>query len=387
MQKKYNIVKEFVSDFNKYCFIINILLSFIISSLLLSSISSQSKTNFENLALNRETTSLHNLYNSQSYYCKDLRDSQNCINGSSKRDLNRRLLWLGNSQIDAVNQFRKGQKNAPLILHELLSKKKEDLIAFSEPNASLQEHYVLFEYLSSKIKLDYLILPLVFDDTRETGIRDSVALGLKDESTISSLNKTTIGKIILKECSKSSIKDSDLAGLKMTPQKNIEKSINSWLDKNFYLWSIREKARGNIFVWLYQLRNSIFSIKAESKRRIIKGRYIANVSSLKEILISAKQKNIEVITYIAPIRNDVEIPYDRDEYNIFKSETEKIVKMNGGIFYNLEKIVPSDLWGTKESTNTTGKPEIDYMHFKYKGHRLLALKLFSILESLENREL
>ncbi len=371
----------------KHLSILSLFIAFLFAFFLLSNLLKSNKTNFENTTLNENTISIHDLYNSQSYYCKDVRDAKNCIDGVSNRAIDKKILWLGNSQIDAINQFNNGQRNVAILLHEILIKKNIDLITFSEPNASLQEHYVLFEYISSKIKLNCLILPLVFDDTRETGIRNFITPALIDLDTVRSLNQTNIGKLILEENSKIRSDNSDFSGLKMTLQENIEKSINNWLQKNFMLWSIREEARGNVFLLLYQLRNSIFSIKPESKRRIIKGRYLANISALKEILISAKQKNINVIAYIVPIRWDITLPYEMNEYNSFKSEVESIVKNNNGRFYNLERIVPNSLWGEKGSTNLTGKSEIDYMHFKYEGHKLLASRLFNIIRSLNENGL
>ena len=44
-----------------------------------------------------------------------------------------------------------------------LSYRFSSIITFSQPNANLQEHYVLFEYLRHRLPVRTLILPLVFD--------------------------------------------------------------------------------------------------------------------------------------------------------------------------------------------------------------------------------
>ena len=39
---------------------------------------------------------------------------------------------------------------------------------------------------------------------------------------------------------------------------------------------------------------------------------------------------------------------------------------------NYESIVPGELWGYKEATNLMDEREIDFMHFQYRGHQILA---------------
>ena len=42
-------------------------------------------------------------------------------------------------------------------------------------------------------------------------------------------------------------------------------------------------------------------------------------------------------------------------------------------------------WGLQEAANFTEDPQIDFMHFKTEGHRLLAKEIFLMIESsLEN---
>ena len=48
-------------------------------------------------------------------------------------------------------------------------------------------------------------------------------------------------------------------------------------------------------------------------------------------------------------------------------------------YLNLEDIVPPENWGQKNSTTLNDNLEIDFMHFNYEGHLILANKLDSIL--------
>jgi hypothetical protein len=41
------------------------------------------------------------------------------------------------------------------------------------------------------------------------------------------------------------------------------------------------------------------------------------------------------------------------------------------------------LWGYKASTNLLDKREVDYMHFKYKGHQILADSIYKHLSFIK----
>jgi len=339
------------------------------------------KTNFENLALGDGTASYYATSESHKIHCTDIEDAHLCLEGHFKRNLSDAVLWLGNSQIHGINKFRPDQESAPLSLFKMLQKKGIDLVTFSQPNASIQEHYVLFEYLKSRIHFNVFILPVVFDDMRENGIRSSLSKALHDPETAESLKKTDIGMRILKENNNVNQNDSspDIAGVKDTIQESFEQTVNKWLKDNFSLWEIRPEIRGKFYVFLYKLRNLILGIDPTSKRHIIRGTYDANMMALRAMLDSARAANIDVIMYIAPLRNDIEIPYVPEQYELFKDEVERLALKKNTAFVNLEDLVPGHLWGTKESTKLGGKPEYDFMHFQHEGHRLLSNALYETL--------
>ena len=117
---------------------------------------------------------------------------------------------------------------------------------------------------------------------------------------------------------------------------------------------------------------------------MIKGHYIKNQKAYEDILNLAIKNKIKVLVYIPPLRNDVKIPYNIDEYSNFKLETKNIADKYYVNFVSLEKIIPSKLWGFKGSTNLKQKQELDFMHFKGEGHSLLAEALYiEILKIIE----
>jgi hypothetical protein len=335
------------------------------------------QSNFEELALGKNTHSFYAKHGGFPIHCSDLRDAQQCLDGFRERGGQQAVLWLGNSQLHAINQYRVGDKSGAAILFPLLKQGGLDLLTFSQPNANLQEHYVLFTHLQTRLPLRLLILPLVFDDTREDGTRADVATALRDVSTSVALEKTDIGRRILaKNLANAAENSEETAGLAHTVQDHVERAINSWLSSSIPAWSDRPEMRGSIFVGLYKLRNYFFGIKATTKRRFIKSRYAENLLALQSILSRASDKNINVLMYVVPLRNDVQPPYDQFEYDRFKKDVKELAEAEHALLLNLENLVPAEYWGRKDSTTLIDDAELDFMHFQSLGHKLLADELY-----------
>lgn len=339
------------------------------------------KTNFEDAAtFGVATTSVMASVDGHRIHCSDSRDAAECIMGAKVRGAERTVIWMGNSQVHAVNQLRTGETNSAPILFGRLKAMDFDLVTFSQPNANLQEHLVLFEYLRQQLPIRGLILAAVFDDTREDGLRKEIGHFLDDTSTRTALSETAIGSKILRGHKMASTNtDSDTAGIAHTLQEHVEQFLNTWLQKHSALWGARPEIRGQIMLGLYVWRNSILGIKPTSKRKVIRGRYQDNLAALEAILASAASRNIKVLLYIAPLRSDVEIPYVDAEYRVFKADVEKLTHQYGATWANLENLVPAELWGSKEATSAEGGQELDFMHFQAGGHQLLAARLAELV--------
>lgn len=353
----------------------------ILAGLLLSLFIRKKETKFEELALGKYTSSCYAMFNGQRLHGGFLNQLPEIQSGVDKRGLSKRVLWLGNSQLHGINQFKKGQNNSVYYLFRYIFPINWDLIAFSIPNGNLAEFYILFEYIRNKIPVNILVLPVVFDDMRNDSIRSDLITAVPHKLIKTNFTKTKTGGIPATENEKILVPGSpdDMAGLKDTIQEKVEKILNKWMAKNFLLWNLRKQARGSFFTFLYRLRNSVFNISAQTKRPMIKGRYELNLTSLKSILESAKNNGIKVLVYNVPIRHDVEIPYIITQYEKFKKDIEKVVKENEGVFVNLENVVPTAFWGRKGSTGIKGGGELDFMHFKEKGHIIVARNIYKIL--------
>ena len=358
-----------------------------ISFLLLSHAFAPDQTNFEAAAtLGAETTDTFGVVDGLLIHCFGSRNAQRCLDGQVARAPKSAALWLGNSQVHAVNQLQPGQVNAAPLLFSSLREQGLDLLTFSLPNANLQEHYVMFEYLRQRMPLKVLILPVCFDDMREDGIRSpDVADFAKDPETENILSRSDIGSHIIKTISTSNISDVDsnttneTNGITGTIQERVEKNLNHWLGQHSRLWQTRPEIRGWLFYSvLYPFRNSMLGIKPSTTRKIIRGRYNNNRAALEEILMSARASGIRVALYIVPLRGGTKIPYDTMEYASFKLDIEAMAGRHGATFENMETLVPDTAWGTKGSTSLKGDEEIDYMHFSYAGHKLLAEALYRL---------
>lgn len=333
---------------------------------------------FEDFALGEATTSVYASVDGAPIHCQSVEDAAGCLSGHALRGARPVALWLGNSQVHAVNQLKPGEENAPPILFRRLAGRGLELITFSQPNANLQEHLVLFTYLAARLPVRQLVLSVVFDDLREVGIRAAIAPALQDPEVIARLERHEIGGKIIARSGK--LAAGDLAALDQTVQEVSEKALTRWLEEHSTLWALRPQARGALFSNLYLLRNTLFGITAQSQRKMIPGRMAMNLAAGRALLADARERGISVLVYVVPLRGDVAAPYVETEYAHFKREIEALARSEGAAFANLESLVPAPLWGEKSSTNLEAGAELDFMHFQAGGHALLAEKLGELLD-------
>lgn len=322
---------------------------------------------FDQLALGPETVAVFGAYQGDVIHCTTIDTAAECLKPAIARNLHPMIVWAGNSQLHGINQPKAGDETAPVLLARDLRPRGAEVLAFSQPNADLQEHELLFEYLLAQGKPDIFILPICFDDTREDGIRDEMAVGFKDPAVRRALEGAPLGVRLAQAQQNASLP----GDAKKTLQEVVEARLEGFLSDHSTLWSARAQARGTIADNLYVLRNAVLGIQPTSKRRTIEPIYRRNMDSLHAILARARAENVRVLTYVTPLRNDVAPPYDAAEYARFKSEVQAMAAAEGATFTDLENLVPANDWGTKNSTSSTQGQEIDFMHFQGAGHVLL----------------
>lgn len=318
-------------------------------------------------------------YEGRPIHCRSSEDAQDCLDGLSARGAKNAALWLGNSQLHAINQHQPGERHAPDLLAERLRNRGVDLLTFSQPNGNVLEHLLLFTYLRQRMPLRVLLLPLVFNAFREGGIRASIAPAFADRQTVAILEEHEIGRQLLADHRAAA--NQDFAALEQTVQERSEDALTSWLTEHSVLWRLRPDARSALYHLTMDLRNIAFNITPQSKRHLIPGLYGRNMAAAAAIMDQARKAGIRVVAYICPVRNDIEIPYVDYEYAGFKSEVEQLAELHGAVFVNLEDLVPGPQWGAKGGL--AGRLELDFSHFQAKGHVLLADALGDLLEDVE----
>jgi hypothetical protein len=352
-------------------FLIGLLIGIILLYLFLPNNSSEIR--FEELALGKENKTVMADFNKKRIHCSGLSDIDLCLRGYNANDYpSPVIIWLGNSQLHAINQYRAGDETAALQIHRELKKDNFYTLTFSQPNANLQEHYLLLTYLLNHFPIKKLILPIVFDDLREDEVRQDLQTILNDQTSKDKINKTLTGKNLISKFNNQNLVGNDSGVSKDILHNSFENLLNKKLSEIWPLWNERENLRGTLFAKLYNLRNYILGINASTTRRMVKGIYVKNINAYKDILNLALENKLEVLVYVPPIRNDIKIPYDIIEYEDFKKEIKDIAEEYKVNFISLENLVSAEFWGKKKSTTLNHEDEVDFMHFQANGHRLLA---------------
>ena len=365
----------------KKSFLLGILLTFFI---LYFPFKKSDEKNFEEFALKKGAAAEFVKFDNLNIHCGHIDDLDKCLNDYQKFGKNLPVvLWIGNSQLHVINQFTNGEETASKKLHKSLIKQGYYLLTFSQPNSNLQEQLLITIYLSNKLPIKHIILPIVFDDMRETKIRPDVETIFED--TISKkilIEKTKTGnKLFNNYLNLTDNKTEKFLNL-ISLQENSEKLLNDNLESIWSLWERRGELRSSIFTNLYLFRNYIFQINPTSIRQMIPGNYLKNLEALKDLINISKINKMKIFIYTAPIRNDLKIPYEINEYTDFKNNLKNLSKEFDVKYKNFENIIPNSLWGKKISGEFGKEDEVDFMHFRAEGHDLLANIIFNEFNNL-----
>lgn len=329
---------------------------------------------FETLALGDQTQPVYGSYAGDRIFCGDPADTQTCLAPAARRGLARRVVWLGNSQLYAINQQRRGDVTAPVLLARALRPRGVEVQAFGLPNASLVEFYLMWTVQRRAAKTDVLVVPLFLDDTREGAARDSWREVVLAPDIRSQLGQTATGRAVLAALPATA---PDEAG--ETRNAKAEAAITNWLERCCGFQTMRERARGQISIQAFNLRNTVFDVRADTVRPLVPANYRANLAAFEQLLVEARTAGTQVVAYIPPLRQDVAPPYLPADYARFKAETRALAERHGAILVDADTVVPGPLWGTKAAPRLGGGTELDFMHYQAAGHALLTRRLEPII--------
>lgn len=284
-------------------------------------------------------------------------------------------LWLGASQLYAINQPKEGDRLAVEYATERAEERDSDLVYLqsANPNANLNE--ILWQYVSYREKglvPDLLVLGFTFDDLKEPGFRQKIIdrieplppetltlLGPAGEQITQAMSGMPDG-----DATSSPVERTATGG---TPQERLEDELVALLEEAWPAYRDRGSVRSaSIMAWKIPLTVAIFKLLSRPKVVIDEETREWNEAALDALLAIAKADGVKVVLYQAPYRPDPNVFYHvRSEYDACHAALEELCNERGVRFRDLETIVPAEFWGM---TND-GSPDV--YHFRDEGHRLL----------------
>lgn len=299
-------------------------------------------------ALGQLTSSLFGQASGGQVHCQNMRDTALCLAAYRAAGSPPAVLWLGNSQLHGVNRLQPGQKTAPVLVHEALAAKGRYVVTYSQPNANLLEHRLLFQQLRRDYALDTLVLSVCLDDFRESGIRADIQ---PPAPTKPEQAKTV---------------EADFS-----PQPVVEVWLENSLSQTFPTWRDRQGLKGLADYAAYVIRNRAFGINSQTKRPVSEAQYYEKLAVLKAMIAEARAANIKVVLYVPAYRTDVPGPYVEEQYARLLGDLKALTVPGQVSFVDLTSVVPGPEWGMLKDA-LFGFEDYDFMHFTAEGHRHLA---------------
>lgn len=254
------------------------------------------------------------------------------------------------------------------------------VFGLSLPNSGPRENLVVSAWAMSRSSPKWLIVPVVYDMLRFYDLRPGFK-ELLDDPMRAELRASTVGRELLHDIERQGAEENrDAQGtsrLGFSLQDISERRLNALFSERSQVWRDRDQAYAALLNDVYRLRNWTFRIRPETKRPVIPARLDANMLALEELMEMARRHGATVIVYVAPIRWDVEPPYELAQYEAWKPTLEQLCAAHGAHYLDLDRLVPDDLWGTSAG-------DIDFMHFQGEGHRILGERIAHEITRIES---
>jgi len=261
-------------------------------------------------------------------------------------------LWLGASQLHAINEYTDGERLAVVVANARASERGATLryVQISEANANLNE--ILSFYLQFRergVKPDVLLVAIVYDDLKEPGVRRS-----NMEAVRPCLDKwRKIGgkgiDNLLAEAAKrdregtlgeqAPVSRSPVAG---TPQEALENALMKGLEGTWAAFHARDLARAATGIWV---RTAVMSLlfRSNPRMRIVIPDDLAqwNLDALDSLLAIAEAEKVPVVLYRQPLGVERDASrYDQQAYEKFLADLADRCDRLGADCADFETLVP-----------------------------------------------
>ena len=292
--------------------------------------------------------------------------------GSDRKE----ALWIGNSQLFSMTTAADGESHPA---NEIASTRLGfPVYALALPNANPTEQLCVVAWALSRRAPSILVVPVMFSDLREEGLRDDLSDLLTSEAA-ALLNERPIGKGIVADLRQ---RHSDTTSVTLTARTTADKSeaiLTSALSSRWELWRRRGDVSARSLEDLRHLRNYAFGIKRESKRKLVPATLARHMAALEEIFSLAHERGAHVFVYVTPVRHDVEPPYVMHQYEAWKSDLKTLVEAHGEMYEDLDTLLPGEDFAKKAG-------DLDFKHFNANGHAILGARVADRLVGLVEGE-
>jgi len=334
----------------------------------------------DNVGLGRNTVASHSKHDGKKVSAGDPMVLIPSIQ-QAKREGLEVVLWLGASQLHAINRFSDGDDLA--VGHANRGDTKRRFVQCSMGNANFHELLCMYLRLrDAGLKPDILLVALTYDDLREEGIRPSVREWIQNSANLTGILDVRVKGNLEKELQRANSNDPNPMQRNSTagsPQEQLEARVVNGLE---HAWPSYQQ-RGAVHSMLrILLRSGIARVLGGMFKRRTPEVPVShqhwNHDALVALANLARRDGVRVCLYQQPHRpGQTPFLHNRDRYDAWHASIRDWVKATPGLFYTeLETIVPDHLWGL---TNE-GRP--DCFHFQDEGHRILGDAVKSWLDSL-----
>ena len=290
-------------------------------------------------------------------------------------DRNGIALWIGNSQLHAINFY---QPNDHLAVEyaNLKSISRNGQIRYlqlSSPNINYKEKLIYYlKARVSNLKINWLIIAATFRGFHFLSVRESFLNHLRNIELDSLTLNDTISKDLASQIDLNSEAQPD-----ETPQDVAENKMVWTIEK---IWPAYDY-RGNVRSKLRILPGFWFQ-KFSTKNNFYDGADFSlkqNLLYLDELLGQCASDGVNVLIYKSPHpQSNEKFQYNQTQYkNTFKQIAHLAAKYQNVHFIDLESIVPLNYWGK------SNRGWLDIFHFKDEGHQILGSHIDSYFKSIE----
>jgi hypothetical protein len=287
-------------------------------------------------------------------------------------------LWLGASQLHAINDYHPGDELAVHYLNESAQQRDSNLtfLLASMANGSLQDLLMIYLHCRSLgLTPDWLMVAVVYDDLREDNNRrglmrrvgaiphDVIAMGGEGVDMIA----RKVAAADEPDAKAAPVERNATAG---TPQEALESALVTGLQATLPGYEYANRVSARISIRTRMLLADIMSGMLKQRRAppIPAAQAQVNHEALLSLVRLARADSVRVLLYRQPHRpGERPFYHKRRDYDAYYGRIAALADSLDGVYaIDLETIVPARYYGRTNS----GRP--DAFHFTDAGHRILA---------------